>query len=151
MPDVAPHANPRLEHQVLGQILGYAGVWDLYAAVGQFVVNELANLRGRRAVLDALEKGTLSDIVAHVDAVQLRTAGASRTYDATGQLDSIRADVERDRAGRLWLGFGRTLKAWQTRCARICKRVAIHESGIRCQRVTSTGSLAPRRRSGFRC
>lgn len=171
MPDSAPHTNPRLESQVLGQILGFAVGWDLYAAVGleeadfskyahrlvyraiaavaaagvvpdlvtvglelrrqgtlsevgaahfaalvdgtvrptgdgvQFVVNELAELRGRRAVLEALEKGSLADIVAHVDAVQTRTAGAARTYDAAGQLAAIRADAELDRAGRLWLGF----------------------------------------------
>jgi replicative DNA helicase len=34
MPDQAPHTNPLLERQALGQILGFAGAWDLYLGAG---------------------------------------------------------------------------------------------------------------------
>jgi replicative DNA helicase len=171
MPDAAPHSNPELERQVLGQLLGFRGAWDIYAGAGiceadfskranrqvyttiaavvaadvkpdlvtvglelrrrglledvnaayfarlvdgmvpptaegaAFVARELAELAGKRDIAEALSKGDIAEIAARIDAAQTRAMDGRRVYDAAGQLDAMREDTERDRAGRLWLGF----------------------------------------------
>jgi replicative DNA helicase len=70
-----------------------------------FVTGELARLAGLRATAQALAKGDMSAVASTVDAAQARATDNQRVYDAAGQIDQLRVDSVRDRAGRLWLGF----------------------------------------------
>jgi replicative DNA helicase len=75
------------------------------AEAAAFVAGELARLATLRAAASAIEGGNLSALGALVDTAQTRATSSRRVYDAAGQLDAIRVDADRDRAGRLWLGF----------------------------------------------
>ena len=81
------------------------GVPRASADAATFVAGELARLAGLRAVVRAADAGDLSAVGTVVDEAHARATSAQRVYDAGGQLDAIRADVVRDRAGRLFLGF----------------------------------------------
>ncbi len=70
-----------------------------------FVVQHLADLAGKRDVMAAAGTGDLAAVAREVDATLSRGTDQRRVHDAAGQLDAIRADVERDKEGRLWLGF----------------------------------------------
>jgi replicative DNA helicase len=70
-----------------------------------FVAAELARLAGLRAAAQALTTGDMATVARTVDAVQCRATDNQRVYDAAGQLDQLRVDCVRDRAGRLRLGF----------------------------------------------
>jgi replicative DNA helicase len=82
-----------------------AGMVRPSAEAAQFIAAEFAELAGKRAVADALEKGDLSEIASRVEAAQTRGTDQRRVYDAEGQLGAVRSDAERDQLGRLWLGF----------------------------------------------
>lgn len=65
---------------------------------------ELAMLAGKREVFAALGKN-LEDIAAVAESATSRAADERRVYDAGGQLEMVRADIQRDAEGRIFLGF----------------------------------------------
>jgi replicative DNA helicase len=81
------------------------GVPRPHTDTANFVARELARLAALRAVAGAVNHGDLDAVGAVVDEALTRATGAQRIYDAAAQLQAVRADIERDRAGRLSLGF----------------------------------------------
>jgi replicative DNA helicase len=68
------------------------------------IAAELAELAGKREVFEALD-GSLEDAAAVASRATSRAMDERRVYDAAGQLQAVRADITRDHAGRIWLGF----------------------------------------------
>lgn len=75
------------------------------ASGAEFAAGELRRLATLRSTADAIEKGDLTAATGLLDAARARATAGRRVYDAVGQIEAIRVDAERDRDGRLWLGF----------------------------------------------
>lgn len=75
------------------------------SATADMLTGQLADLAARRDLAAAVVKEPLEALATLLDRSIARGPEERRTFDAAGQLETIRKDIARDRAGRLWTGF----------------------------------------------
>jgi replicative DNA helicase len=73
----------------------------------QSLSRALAELATKRTIQRAIgdPDASLTDLSAAIEATASRGGDGQRVYDAQAQLATITADMDRDRAGRVWLGL----------------------------------------------
>jgi replicative DNA helicase len=68
-------------------------------------VAELCELAARRELRHAVTREPLEEMATRLDRAIQRGSDDRRIYTSTAQIQTIREDIQRDKAGRIWLGF----------------------------------------------